>query len=415
MVNINRGKPLLPCLALAGLLLTSGCARILSEKVTPYPDAAPHAAPWRLNRELLLPETTSRIVFLVQRLDGVNPLSEPLDHLVEIASKYGERPASWARLGDPGSPDLETDRNGVLRCPDGPLDPRTSYVLVHYVGSFGPGMFGRTVRLRAAAECGERDIYAIEIAQDTLAHHRFLWLTRRSLEENDLVHEYGHVLGLGSNPAHGFYPDYPDFSSGDHCVNPNCALASPLPRAALYRFYKTGMTFRSNRDYCSQCRLDIAQAKKHWRTGEVFPESARLPQQDLSGWITGLKDEDFQEGGKATALLYHGKEIMPALMKRIYTLPRDGDDSPAAVAEWIAKTIVSQEAVDRAGEGYKVEWAANEDSHAMGWWWMKERRRFMAGGSWELPPSLSLVPEDADRTPPAPASTSPGSSPPPDR
>jgi hypothetical protein len=344
---------------------------------------------------MLLPETTSRILFLVDLVDGREPLTEPLDHLAAIASKYGERPASWVRLGDPGAPDVELDRMGRLRCPSGPLDPETSYVLIRYVGDAGRGMFGRTAPLKMAPECGDRAILSIDIAQDTLARHRFLWLTRRSLEENDLVHEYGHVLGLGSNPSHGFYPDYPDLASGDHCVNPDCALASPRARASLYRFYRTGLTFRYNRDFCAQCRLDIEQAKRHWRTGEEFPATPLLPQPDLSRWIAKLKDADFKEDGKATILLYHGKEVMPPLMKRMLTLPTGGEDSPRAIADYIAKAIVTREAVKRAGGGYAANWKMTDESRQMLWWWMKEGRRFMAGDQWELPPVVSVVPKGA--------------------
>ena len=39
-------------------------------------------------------------------------------------------------------------------------------------------------------------------------------------------------------------PYYPDMASGDHCVNPECALAGPHPKALIYRAYRTGLTFR---------------------------------------------------------------------------------------------------------------------------------------------------------------------------
>lgn len=389
--RIRQSRAALAFLTLAAALLAGGCRHILAEKVTPYPGGSLHAAPWRLNREMLDPPLGGRTLFVVEHVAGIDPLQQPLDHLAEIAAKYSHEPAAWIRLGDPGSPDVATDRTGMLVCPSGPLDPGMRYVFIRYVGSFGPGMFGRTLQLRVSPECGGRDLYAIEIAQDTLAHHAFMWLTRRSLEENDLVHEFGHVLGLGSNPSHGFYPDYPDFSSGDHCVNPDCALASPLPKASVYRFFKTGLTFRYNRDYCPQCRLDIAQAQHFWKTGERGSETPRLPQKDLQDWIAHLHDDDFQSGGRAIALLDHGKEVMPALMKRIYTLPRDDEESPGAMGDWIAMQIVSREAVRRAGDGYTAQWADELDHRAMGWWWMKERGRFMAGSSWALPPSLCLL------------------------
>ena len=178
-------------------------------------------------------------------------------------------------------------------------------------------------------------------------------------------------------------------------MNPECALAGPHPRALFYRVYRTGMTFRYNRNFCKQCRRDIEQAKKHWRTGEVFPPSRRLPPPDLTKWIEELKDEDFQEGGQAFILLNHDKSVMPALMKRMYTLPSEGPESPRATADWIARAIVMQEAMKRAGQGFKTDWAMGDRSSETQWWWMKEGRRFMTGSDWELPETVSLIPEDA--------------------
>jgi hypothetical protein len=398
------------------IVLAGGCAHALREPRTPYPDTSPHASPWRLNRELLQSGTTSRILFVVDVEGGTAPSQEPLDHLAEIASKYAQRPARWVIIGDPAAPQVETDRAGALRCPSGLLDPNTSYVFIRYVGTAGEGMYGRTLALRVAPECGDKRIFAIQIAQDTLAEHRFLWLTKTSLERNDLVHEYGHVLGLGSNPDHGFYPDYPDISAGDHCVNPQCALASPRPRAGVYRFLKTGFTFRVNDDFCAQCRRDIEAARRFWTTGVRTAESQRLPRPDLSKWIAKLEDEDFQEGGKAMILLSHGKEVMPALMRRMLTLPGNHEESPRAHADKIAKAIVSREAIKRAGNGYSGDWDMTDQSREMLWWWMKEGKRFMNGNQWELPPVVSVVPKSGPPRriePPSAPPTGGASTPPP--
>lgn len=386
-------------LLLASFAAGTGCAHVLRERATPYPDAAPHAAPWRLNRELLLPEETSRILFVVDASAGREPLTGPLDYLARVASHYGERPASWVRAGAPGAPRLAQDATGQLRCPVDSLDPQTSYVFIRYVGD--AGWYGRTSRLRLGPECGDREIYVINIAQEKLARHRFPFLTRGRLEAYDLVHEYGHVLGLGSNPAHGYYPYYPDLSSGDHCINPECALAGPHPRAVLYSLFRSGNLFPHNLDYCAECRRDIERAKRHWRTGEEFPEAPRLPKRDLEIWIAKLKAEDFTEGGKAFILLSYGKEVMPALMKRIGALPGKGEDSPHSTADWLAKAIVTREALKRAGKDYNASWVMGDQSRAMLWWWSHEEADFMAGEDWELPPVVTLTRKDGPLPTPA--------------
>src|SRR5437870_13665522 len=105
------------------VLLAAGCNHIFREKVTPYPSTAPRSAPWRLNREFLLPEQTSRILFVVDVKGGQTPSPVALDHLADVASRYGERPATWVKTGEPGAPRVEIDKMGDLRCTDGPLDP----------------------------------------------------------------------------------------------------------------------------------------------------------------------------------------------------------------------------------------------------------------------------------------------------
>ena len=94
-------------------------------------------------------------------------------------------------------------------------------------------------------------------------------------------------------------------------------------------------------------------------------------------------------------------------MNRMLTLPNEGEDSPRATADQIAKAIVSQEALKRAGNDFSADWGTKNQSREMLWWWMKEGHRFMSGGDWELPPVVSLVPKTEDPAPPAPAPAPP--------
>ena len=228
---------------------------MLRERTTPFPTGTPHAAPWELNRELLMPESR-RLLFVVELVAGHPPETGALDDLVRLASRYGERPAAWVQAGQAGAPKARWE-NDRLRA-DEPLSADTSYIFVRYVGFSLPGfgssysqlLFGRTV-------------YLILVNQE---HHR-MWrslIPERRLEEQTLVHEYGHLLGLP--PAgHGYYPRYPDFSDGAHCVNPDCALSKPRLRALLYGFVNVVFRRRYLEDYCAACRSAIAAAKSYWR------------------------------------------------------------------------------------------------------------------------------------------------------
>jgi hypothetical protein len=370
-------------------------------RITPYPPTAPHGAPWGLNRELLLPETTSTIVFLVEVSEGREPKSEALDSLARIASKYGERPAYWLSLSDPSAPGVVWEQPqdtrghlGRITCPEGPLDPATSYVFVRYVGESWDA-YGQAVAILASAECGRAEFPALAIAQGLLDERRILWLTRRQIEERTLLHEYGHILGLGTNPAHGYWPSVLPYDGGGHCVNPSCALVLPDTKTIAYGVYRTGLTFRQVHDYCKDCRRDIEWAKRHWRTGELFPEAERLPQPDPSITIMRLEDSDFTMGGRATALITVGKAAVPALMERLRTLPGGGTESPRAFADWVIKQILVDASDSRLGER-RTAFFTEDGSAKLLEWWSREGQRFMEGDGWEIPEGAITVLPDTE-------------------
>ncbi|MCA1664904.1 MAG: hypothetical protein LC659_11630, partial [Myxococcales bacterium] len=219
---------------------SSGCAATTyREHTTPFPPSTPRAVPWTLNRELLT-ATNQRIVFVVELVAGHAPEHDALDRLARLAARYGERPATWSAGPLPAT-----------------LDAGTTYVHVRYVGNqldkWGLS-YWRIV--------GGRKVYVIEINQER--HRRWKWfLPERHLEAQTLIHEYGHHLGLPPWD-HGYYRDYPDFSDGAHCVNPDCALSKPRARALLYGFWHVAIARHFLEDYCAQCRAAIAAAKAYW-------------------------------------------------------------------------------------------------------------------------------------------------------
>lgn len=258
------------------LLCTSaGCRFVLREPVTDYPSGWPVGVPWRLNRELLHADKSGPIVFLVDVVEGRDPNPIALDRLVEVASRYGGRPAEWTMLADSGlgvrwsdgpPEDWKELGHDRLRCTT-PLDDETSYVFLRYAGGL-TGAFGMATRAPADDACAGRTYPVILIFQDNLDRNNILWFTEKRIEVRDLIHEYGHVLGLGTNPAHGYWPDPGPHRGGAHCRNPECALALPRPRAMLYGLWYTGVTFRNTNDYCRQCRRDVEAARAFWRSGQ---------------------------------------------------------------------------------------------------------------------------------------------------
>lgn len=204
----------------------------------------PLEVPWTLNRELLTP-ANDRIQFLVEHRAGAHPQVEALDGLVELASRYGGRPARWRK-----------------RLRDEPLvlEPDVTYVIVKYVGDQLPG-FGLAYGRRVEG----RSVYVLVVNQE--AHHRWSAIMPvRWLEQQTLVHEYGHLLGLPT-PDHGYYPRWPARTDGLHCVRPDCPLSKPRPRAVLYNAFHTAFGRHYLVDYCEECRRAIAAVQAYWAGG----------------------------------------------------------------------------------------------------------------------------------------------------
>jgi hypothetical protein len=218
----------------------TGCAATFREQVSAMPAEIPRTVPWELNRELLLPET-KRILFVVEWLEGHEPEWEALDALVRLASRYGGRPANWRRR----------KTNAPLK-----LEPDTSYVIVRYAGN-QTHHFG----VAYTEMIDDRQVYVILINQEVHRHFR-MFVPQAKLEEQTLVHEYGHHLGLPTHD-HGYYPD-PEMSEGMHCVNPDCALAKPRMKAIIYNAFHVAFGRQYLEDYCEECRRAIDAARKHW-------------------------------------------------------------------------------------------------------------------------------------------------------
>jgi hypothetical protein len=384
--------------------------------VTPVPPDWPHRAPWKLNRELLLPET-DRIVFVVGTERGAPPVAEALDQLVSLASKYGGRPAVWVRLGDSGAPsvrwidppvppkpvkvyvrlrdgqtlsdfqiprdDVETIRYlvEIPSCPAGALPTNVSYVFVRYLGNLGSA-FGNAGTVASDASCGGREFPVVRVAQTHIAQARAPGIGQGFLESRALAHEYGHILGVASNPEHGRWSRTVPYRGGQHCVHRDCAVAVPTAMALL----KGQMM-----DYCAACLRDIELAREHWRTGREFPESVRLPQPDPASSVARLKTHNFREGGEAEKLLGYGKAVMPSLVARLPDLPGGSVASPRSFAIRLALKIIIAEDDARRAPGTPACNIDDSSAHTGAEflsWWRQESARFMDGDDWSLPAML---------------------------
>lgn len=268
-----RGLRIVPFAVVATLgLWQSACQHLLRERTTPFPEALPDKPPWGLNREFLL-TGGRRILFVADAHPKARPSERALRRLAEVASRYCECQADWVRLGERGVPRFLRTSSGSIRCEGEPPDPPSIYVLVTYVDDLG-GHYGATRIVETEGQCNEGGLFEILISKNKIGKAAFLWLTRTRLEERVLVHEYGHVLGLGTNPAHSYLVGFP--SKAPHCVRPDCAMSVPRWRSLAFTAYFTGLTFRNIADYCRLCRRDIYEAKSYWAASQASPSKAEF-------------------------------------------------------------------------------------------------------------------------------------------
>jgi hypothetical protein len=380
--------------------------------VTPFPPDWPHACPFKLSRELLLPET-ERIVIVVDVPRGFPPKEDALDSLASLAAKYGGREARWVRLGSSGAPSIvwtapaaakgtiemrprvqsdaagddvpiPRDQKDSIRlfreapsCPNGALPASSSFVFVRYLGEWGRD-YGAFATATSDASCGGRAFPVLYLAQGKIARDRVPGMSQVFLEQRALAHEYGHALGLGSNPAHGRFGHTLPYTGGAHCVNRECAVAVPTAAALL----KGQML-----DYCADCRRDIEQARSYWHSGVSCPEVRRLPQPDPDAAVARLKTYNFREGGDADRLLGFGKAVMPALIKRMAGMPAGDEMSPRGYAATLGLRIIAAE--DRKRRDDDTDTApihpTRDVSRELLVWWSAEGPRFLAGDDWKLP------------------------------
>jgi hypothetical protein len=281
--------------------------------------------------------------------------------------------------------DIETIRYlvEIPACPAGALPANVSYVFVRYLGSLGTA-FGNAEIVASDDSCGGGKFPVIRVAQTKIAKARAPGIGQDFLEWRTLPHEYGHILGLASNPEHGRWGSTAPYRGGQHCIHRDCAVAVPTAMALL----KGQMA-----DYCAGCKRDIEQARENWRTGKEFPEVPRLPQPDPGAAVARLKNYNFRDGGEAEKLLGYGKSVMPSLVARLAELPGGGVASPRSYATRLALRIVIAEDELRRPPGTpssKIDDSSAHSSAEFYSWWHQEWERFMAGDDWSLPAMLRI-------------------------
>jgi len=222
-----------------------------------------------MNPALLAGFRTERLIVEADYVDGCRPKPKALRALRKAVERYtplGEQTeiivddviprSEWEAAGPDGTARLVQDH--LDHVPG--REPGTAVLYLLYAPKNG-SLFGRA-RYWAYEQDGEFvRVRGIVMYSDLFRERSVLWITPAKAERSTLVHEFGHVLGLVSNPAHMHR------GNGPHCRNPECVMTHPRPRTIAYNFFPALFAGRIPRDYCRDCRKDIARAQEIWRTG----------------------------------------------------------------------------------------------------------------------------------------------------
>lgn len=223
--------------------------------VTPSP-----AVTLNLNSELLWHRDNGRIVLLVHSAPNVELARTAVQRLSELAGELGGMPIDLIDQADAGFPEFSCSLDDHCNCPTQPISPTYSYIDVLPVRSeehfFG---WSRTVQLDQG--CSVHHVYRIVINLRAINANAVLGLTSARLETRDVVHEYGHLLGLCSGSDHCYLTAN---GHSRHCRSADCAMSGPTTEAKMYAFFHTALLGKNVDDYCELCRRDIAEAKAVW-------------------------------------------------------------------------------------------------------------------------------------------------------
>jgi hypothetical protein len=242
-----------------------------------YPSVAPRDAPVarerlaeRLDPWLLSEGLAERVVVEVDSVEGCEPADLVLDGLRDVLVKYGPagRPveiersdviprSEWDRLVADGSDPA------VGAIVSAHADPVRAPGTEHRYALFAPGaegFFGYSDTWWVERDDVPHAVRGVFVSRDAHAAVDHLWISLDEIERMTLIHEFGHQLGLVSDPRHE--RRHPEHRM--HCTRLDCAMAHPTARLYLRNVWR-GVFDVWFDDYCPECRAEIRDAQAEWR------------------------------------------------------------------------------------------------------------------------------------------------------
>jgi len=242
--------PRFAVVSLLCLFASSGCAHL------PMPEGP--AGPGTRDLLYLEPAPATRLLVEIDRVEGTSPRPRALGTFLSRVQRYIDKPEGIRLVVDdviPAEEWAEDDRSirklaKRYRSIE-PQDKHSTAVLhVIYAPRYGKYRGFCWSRKKPSDTDKLDDSALVVLLQGNIKP--ILWVTGIKQEASVLVHEFGHALGLASNPGH---------SNKGHCTNAECLMYNGVDaRTFFLYFFPTLFTGYLPLDFCADCRADLYPA-----------------------------------------------------------------------------------------------------------------------------------------------------------
>ena len=94
---------------------------------------------------------------------------------------------------------------------------------------------------------------SVVLFREQIDAQAFLLISAEKIERQVLIHEFGHVMGLVTNPVHRVV-------DSDHCCNPTCIMYPGVDARSIISNLIPGLLGKLPGEFCDECKADLRQA-----------------------------------------------------------------------------------------------------------------------------------------------------------
>ncbi len=266
-VSLRKSLVVTVVALLSALALLSGCSTLLrAPSVGEEGAGIAEVDAFSMNKDLLNSTKYRSLVIEIDWLEGCKPRRKAIDALRECAIRWCDKPDGIEVVLDEEIPQSAIPKEGVTDASHNvlfarhanriPREDTTYYIHVLYANWHGRGIRGTSSRIVPATLTDGRvmnSLSFIQIYRKRVDKHAFLLVRPPEIERLVLLHEFGHAMGLVSNPDH--------MTASNHCCNPACIMYSSVDaRSVIVNFLPAFFLGKLPNDLCDGCKADLRRA-----------------------------------------------------------------------------------------------------------------------------------------------------------